>query len=242
MINPSALAYTSEVGGSFGSPALFGLRGAYRSEDSPWNVVGEFSSLVLKKNRGDGLLNTVRVDAQRDWSKWYSVESFYFSGLSYYSGYANSHSPRLNVLAVDFGVGTNLVITERWVVTGELGFLSPIQSVKGFDFVGLIMNLGVRWKLPFGGTPNLSSDASTFKKVSTEVDFKSESQRPPENEVLILPTPTVVPAPTPVPSPPSTPTPVPTPNPAPIPSGTPAVVPTPTPTLVPVSQPKGNGS
>jgi hypothetical protein len=137
---------TKTIGFSFGSPALVGLRGTYQSFDSPWTIQGEYSNQVLEHNRSNGRLNTLRLDLQFAVDPWWeTITPFYFVGGNYLNGYLNRESERFKVLFLELGSGLRMPVTDRWSVTSELGVSLPTQGAKGFQFMGVIINFGLRW-------------------------------------------------------------------------------------------------
>lgn len=140
------MSTTSTVGFAFGSPALVGWRGTLQEENSPWTFQGEFSSLILDHNRSDGRLTTLRLDAQWEFTDWDAIKPYCFSGAHYFTGYLNDSSPTVSLPALGFGLGVVIPVHEKWSMTGELGAVIPTQALHGFEFFGLIINLGIRWR------------------------------------------------------------------------------------------------
>jgi len=137
----------SLLGVSFGSPTLVGLRGVYIVKDSPWSVQGEYSRQVLFRNRSNGLLKIIRLDAQ-----WVLIDSegivpFYFIGFDHFSGYVEKDSKSMSLLASEFGTGVKLEISESIILTSELGIIVPNQAVKGFENVGLVLNISLLFRM-----------------------------------------------------------------------------------------------
>ncbi len=139
------MSRTSTVGLAFGSPALIALRGTLQEDNSPWTFQGEFSSVTLEHNRSNGKLSTMSFDAQWEITDWDSIKPFCFSGIDYFTGYLNDATPTVSLIALGLGFGTVMPFKEAWSMTGELGTLIPTQGVHGFEFMGLIINLGIRW-------------------------------------------------------------------------------------------------
>lgn len=147
------------LGFSFGSPALLGARVFWRAPESPWSQQLELSKQVLKHNRSNGELTMVRFDVQYQLSQWSKVQSFAFSGASYFDGFFNSASARTSLLAIDAGVGFSAPIGSRWAMSGEFGFTLPTKGDPGFVYYGLISNLGLRWYFSSSKASETSSQA-----------------------------------------------------------------------------------
>lgn len=138
---------TTTVGLSFGSPSLVDLRATYQYKDSPWTWQGEFSSLILERNRSNGKINLVSAEAQWGLANWESVHTFAFVSVSYLWGYLDKRYSSMTLWSPGMGGGVWLEISERLALVGEGGVMLPMETVKGFDFVGVIANLGIRWTL-----------------------------------------------------------------------------------------------
>jgi len=138
----------SFLGVSFGSPTLVGIRGAYHWNETPWSLQAEYSKQTLHRNRSNGLLSILRLDAQ--W-EYLDIENgivpFYFAGFDHFSGYPNKTSNSISLLACEFGGGLKLEISERWKFTSEFGFIIPTQFVKGFEVMGLAINLSILFRV-----------------------------------------------------------------------------------------------
>jgi hypothetical protein len=144
----SGKAATQSVGFSFGSPALLAVRGLHRAEpESPWVFQLEYSHQVLENNRTNGQTTLWRLDAQWEFYDWEGIKPFAFVGGDHLSGYLNKNASTFSLWAYDFGLGFQTPVTERLSLSGEAGLMVPLQGVHGFEFMGLIFNLGIRWSL-----------------------------------------------------------------------------------------------
>lgn len=141
---------SSLLGVSFGSPTLVGVRGAYHWDESPWAVQTEYSRQVLYRNRTNGLLKVLRLNAQWEYLDSEGIVPFYFVGLDHFSGYFNQETSSISLVASEVGTGLRLEITERLLMTSELGLIVPLQAVKGFEHVGLVINLALMFRFGFG--------------------------------------------------------------------------------------------
>lgn len=135
----------NQVGISFGAPSLLGLRELYHDELSQWTYQLEYSKQVLFRNRGNGLIQTLRFDTQFSFLNWYTMQPFLFTGFNYLNGYLNRNSPTINLYAWEFGSGLRLPITEKIQMGGEIGGSLPINGVAGFEYLGIIVNLSLLW-------------------------------------------------------------------------------------------------
>lgn len=137
---------SSFLGFSFGSPTLVGLRGAYHIDDSPWTLQAEYSRQVLYHNRTNGLLKVLRLDIQWEYIDSEGLVPFYFVGADHFSGYFNEHTKPISLVAGELGSGLKLEISERLLMTSEFGLLAPLQAAKGFEQVGLVINLSLLFR------------------------------------------------------------------------------------------------
>lgn len=133
------------IGVSFGSPALLGVRGTYQFAHLPWTLQGEYSGQVLHRNRGNGFLNSYRLDLQVECLGYEPFRPFYFAGADYFSGYSNAWSPTVHVVMLDAGLGLKVPIKQHWSMNAEIGGMVPTKAVDGFAFVGIVANLAVHW-------------------------------------------------------------------------------------------------
>ncbi len=141
---------SSLLGVSFGSPTLVGARGAYHWDESPWTVQTEYSRQVLYRNRTNGLLKVLRLNAQWEYLDSEGIVPFYFAGLDHFSGYFNQETSPISLVASELGTGLKLEITDRLLMTSELGLIVPLQAAKGFEHVGLVINLAIMFRFGFG--------------------------------------------------------------------------------------------
>lgn len=133
------------LGFAFGSPALLAARLTARQPESSWLYQIEVSRQVLKHNRTNGELTTLRLDAHYIFEPWELMEPFVFLGGAYFDGYYNKASERTSILAFDGGVGLDVPINARWVMSGEFGITLPTKSDPGLVYYGIIANMGLRW-------------------------------------------------------------------------------------------------